>query len=330
MKKILIIRFSSIGDIILTTPVVRCIRQQIDGCEIHYLIKTQFASVISENPYIDRIFTIKNSINEVIPALKAEKYDLVIDLHKNFRSLGVKLRLMKTSHSFPKLNFKKWLLVHFKINRMPDLHIVDRYFEAIKKTGVKNDFAGLDYFIPEKDVVKLTSLPPGFQDGYAGLVIGGKHKTKQLPVEKTIQLCKSLHFPVVILGGKEDREEAEKIADSSGITAYNSCGLYNLNQSASLVQQAKVVITNDTGLMHIAAAFHKKIISIWGNTVPELGMYPYLPQQKDRYFIFEVKHLSCRPCSKIGFTNCPKKHFRCMMDQNTSEIAAQARQFLEK
>lgn len=330
MKKILIIRLSSIGDIVLTTPVVRCTKLQFPDSEIHYLTKTQFATVLKDNPYIQKIYTINDKISEVIADLKSEEYDVVIDLHKNFRSLGVRLRLGKKSYSFPKLNFKKWLLVKCKINRMPDVHIVDRYFESVRRLGVKNDYLGLDYFIPEKEEIDLASLPAGFQDGYVGIVIGGKHKTKQLPVEKTIQLCKSLHFPVVILGGKEDRDEAEKIVELAGGMIFNACGLYNLNQSASLVQQAKVVITNDTGLMHIAAAFHKKIISIWGNTVPELGMYPYLPQEKNQYSIFEVKNLPCRPCSKIGFTHCPKKHFRCMMEQDVEKIARQTVLYFEK
>jgi ADP-heptose:LPS heptosyltransferase len=310
--------------------VIRCTKLQFPDYKIHYLTKAQFATVLKENQYIDKIYTIKNNISEVFSELKTEKYDVVIDLHKNFRSLGVRFQLGTKSYSFPKLNFEKWLLVHCKINRMPDVHIVDRYFEAVKNLGVKNDYLGLDFFIPEKDKIDLASLPSGFQDGYTGLVIGGKHKTKQLPVEKTIELCRKLHYPVIILGGKEDRDEAEKIVTASGIVTFNACGLYNLNQSASLVQQADVVITNDTGLMHIAAAFHKKIISIWGNTVPELGMYPYLPKEPEQYSIFEVKNLPCRPCSKIGFTSCPKKHFRCMMDQDTTEIAKQAKRFLEE
>jgi ADP-heptose:LPS heptosyltransferase len=302
----------------------------LPGCEIHYLTKTQFATVLKDNPYIQKIYTINHKISEVIADLKSEKYDIVLDLHKNFRSLGVRLRLGVRSYSFPKLNFKKWLLVQCKINRMPDVHIVDRYFESVRLLGVKNDYLGLDYFIPEKDNISSESLPPGFRDGYIALVIGGKHRTKQLPAEKTIDLCMKLNYPVIILGGKDDRDEAEKTVNASGVAIFNACGRYNLNQSASLVKQANIVITNDTGLMHIAAAFHKKIISIWGNTVPELGMYPYLPQEKDRYSIFEVKNLYCRPCSKIGFTHCPKKHFRCMMDQDISEIAAQARLFLEE
>lgn len=329
MKKVLIIRLSSIGDIVLTSPVVRCAKQQITNCELHFLTKAQFAPVVLENPYIDKVLVIRKSIKEILPALKAENYDVVIDLHKNFRSLGVRISLLKKSFSFPKLNFKKWLLVRFKINRMPDVHIVDRYFEAVKKCGVKNDFAGLDYFIPEKDEVDLTTLPAQFQGGFAGLVVGGKHKTKQLPVEKAIELCRKIYLPVIIFGGKEDREEALKIAAGVGERVFNICGNYNLNQSASLIRQAKVVITNDTGLMHIAAAFHKKIVSIWGNTVPELGMYPYLPQERERYSIFEIKNLSCRPCSKIGFEKCPKKHFRCMMDQDVDKIAQKVNDYLK-
>jgi len=310
--------------------VFRCTKQQIPDCEIHYLTKTQFATVLKENPYIKKIYTINYKIGEVISDLKTEKYDVVIDLHKNFRSLGVRLRLGVKSYSFPKLNFKKWLLVRCKINRMPDVHIVDRYFEAVKHLGVKNDYLGLDYFIPEKDDVDPAILPSGFQDGYIGLVIGGKHKTKQLPVEKTIDLCRKLHFPVIILGGKEDKAEAEKIVEFAGGMIFNACGLYNLNQSASLVKQAKVVITNDTGLMHITAAFHKKIISIWGNTVPEFGMYPYLPKKPELFSIFEVKNLPCRPCSKIGFNACPKGHFKCMRDQDIEKISKQAAIYFEK
>lgn len=320
MKKILIIRFSSIGDIVLTTPIIRCIKNQIPDAEIHYLTKKQFAPVLEANSYIDKLFSINEKIAEVLPELKKESYDFVIDLHKNFRSKGIIFNLKKPASSFSKLNFKKWLVVNLKINRLPDIHIVDRYFEAVVKLNVINDDKGLDYFIPEKDKVDMNSLPALHQKGFIGWVIGGKHNTKIYPEEKIIEVCKNTVEPIILLGGPEDAEKGNRIAGSTSKHVYNSCGMYNINQSASLVKQSKKIITNDTGLMHIAAAFKKEIISFWGNTIPEFGMYPYLPGDEKRSHILQVNDLSCRPCSKLGYEECPKKHFDCMNKIETKKI----------
>ena len=318
MRKILIIRFSSIGDIILTTPVIRCLKQQTGNCEVHYLTKEQFRPMLADNPFIDKIFTIREKISEIIPDLKKENYDHVVDLHKNFRSLGVRIQLRRPSTSFPKINFKKWLLVNFKINLLPDVHIVDRYFKAVESLNIKNDGKGLDYFIPAEDEITDADLPSTHRDGYIGFVIGGKHATKQLSPEKIINLCKKINKPVILLGGPDDASLSEKVRVGVGDKIFNACGGFSLNQSASLVKHAEKIITNDTGLMHIAAAFKKEIISVWGNTVPEFGMYPYFPGNENRSVIIEVKGLSCRPCSKIGYDKCPKGHFNCIekIDEN--------------
>ena len=322
MKKILIIRFSSIGDIVLTTPVVRCLKQQLDGVEIHYLTKIQYRPVIEDNPYISRIFTIQHKIDEVLFDLNKEDYDYIIDLHKNFRSQGILFKLQKSSSTFNKINFKKWLIVNLKINQLPDIHIVDRYLKAVEFLGIKNDEAGLDYFIPEKDKVEITSLPGLFQSGYVGWAIGGNHNTKIYPIEKIIQVCREIKSSVILLGGKEDFEKGEEINKAIGDRIFNACGKFNINQSASLVQQADKIITNDTGLMHIAAAFKKEIISLWGNTIPEFGMYPYMPGDENKSTILEVENLKCRPCSKLGYKKCPKKHFDCMNKIDISAISA--------
>lgn len=318
MKKILIIRFSSIGDIVLTTPVIRCIKEQKPETEIHYLTKKSFKGILENNPYITKIHAIEKNVNEVISDLKKEKFDLVIDLHSNLRSSQVKINLGKPANTFKKLNFKKWILVNFKINTMPALHIVDRYMKTVEQLGIHNDNKGLDYFIPEKDEIKITSLPSMHQNGYIGFVIGAKHFTKQLPTEKIISICKKINQPIVLLGGKEDIARANEIEKAIGTNIYNACGKYNLNQSASFIKQAKKIITHDTGLMHIAAAFKKEILSVWGNTVPAFGFTPYLPDPKSK--IIEVKNLSCRPCSKIGYDKCPKGHFKCMVDIDEKEF----------
>ena len=311
IKKILIIRFSSIGDIVLTTPVLRCIKEQKPEIEIHYLTKKTFKGILENNPYLTKIHSIEKEVKEIAEELKKENFDFVIDLHNNIRSLQTKRIIGKRSSSFKKLNFKKWLLVNFKINNMPPIHIVDRYLQAAASLGIINDNKGLDYFIPEKDEVNISSLPLSHQTDYIGFVIGAKHFTKQLPTEKIISICKKLNHPIVVLGGKEDIENALEIEKAVGTNIYNACGKYNLNQSASIVKQAKKIISHDTGLMHIAAAFKKEIISVWGNTVPDFGFTPYLPATGSK--IVEVKNLSCRPCSKIGYNKCPKGHFKCMM-----------------
>lgn len=314
MKKILIIRFSSIGDIVLTTPVVRCLKLQT-GAEIHFLTKRPFKGILENNPYITKVHTLEKEVKEVIDELKREDFDHIIDLHNNIRSAQTKRSLGKPSSSFKKLNFKKWLLVNFKIDKMPAAHVVDRYMDTVSSLNVVNDNKGLDYFIPSGDEVLITSLPDSHQT-YIGFVIGAKHFTKQLPVEKIISICKKLNQPIILLGGKEDSERAIQIEKAVGPLIFNACGKYNLNQSASLVRQARKIITHDTGLMHIAAAFKKEIISVWGNTVPAFGFTPYLPAPNSK--IVEVKGLSCRPCSKIGYDKCPKGHFKCMknIDEN--------------
>ena len=310
MKKILIIRFSSIGDIVLTTPVIRCLKKQLNA-EVHYLTKSSFKGILNNNPYVDKVHTIEKEISsELIAELKNENFDFIADLHHNLRTLRLKKALNISSKSFPKYNIQKWLLVNLKIDRMPQMHIVDRYMETVSSLGVVNDAKGLDYFIPETSKVDLSRLPEIQSNGYVGIVIGGQHATKMMPILKLIELCDSLSEPIVLLGGPEDKLRGEEIVNAVGVKVFNGCGQFKLDESASLVQQANWVITHDTGLMHIAAAFKKRIVSVWGNTVPELGMYPYLPDPSSK--IVQIKGLSCRPCSKIGYSKCPKSHFKCM------------------
>ena len=320
--KILVIRFSSIGDIVLTTPVIRCLKNQIDDVEIHVLTKKKFSSLYKTNPYINKVYEYDDSLKKNIEELKLENYDYIVDLQKNKRSLRATRALHKPHSSFPKLNFKKFLLTTFKINLMPDIHIVDRYFKAVEKLGVKNDYQGLDFFISEKNDYPLSELPENFQKGYHAFVIGGTYKTKILPAVKIVEIIQKLNEPVILLGGPDDVERAEEIlsAVSCQLSAISLVGKINLEQSASIVKKAKSVLTNDTGLMHIAAAFHKNIVSVWGNTVPELGMYPYLPKEKEKCHIVECKDVKCRPCSKLGFKECPKRHFKCMMKIDSDTV----------
>jgi len=304
--KILVVRFSSIGDIVLTTPVVRMLKKQLNA-QLHYLTKSSYVSLLKNNPYIDLVYQIENSINEVIADLKKENYDYVIDLHNNLRTQILKIRMGVPAKSFNKLNMEKFMLTTFKLDSMPKVHIVDRYLETVKHLGIKNDNKGLDFFLLAADKVDVSIFPLD----YIVFVIGGQHATKMLPNEKIISIINKVNKPVLLVGGPEDFERGEQIVASTNNTL-NTCGKYSVLQSASLVQQAKMVITHDTGMMHIAAAFGQKIYSVWGNTVPEFGMYPYLENEDSKRI--EVQGLSCRPCSKIGYAKCPKGHFKCMQE----------------
>jgi ADP-heptose:LPS heptosyltransferase len=316
--KILIIRLSSIGDIVLTSLVIRCLKIQVKNAEIHFVTKHLFAPILNANPYIDKVHVLDDNFGELFNELKPEKFDYIIDLHHNFRSARIKRKLKTKAFSVNKLNWQKMLLIRFKINRLPQKHIVDRYLETTSALGIENDGKGLDYFITEQEEFKITDLPLPFQTGFVAFVIAGTYKTKKLPVEKISEICQKINFPVILLGGKREFDEGEKVLSQSKGNVLNYAGKISLNRSASLVRDANVVLTNDTGLMHIAAAFQKKILSFWGNTVADFGMVPYQPHPVSQRM--EVENLKCRPCSKLGFQKCPKKHFRCMNDINVDEV----------
>lgn len=316
--KLLVIRLSSLGDIILTTPIIRCLKKQLNA-EIHYLTKAAGADLLKYNPYIDRLITVSKSPSELKNELLIEGYDYVIDLQKNYRTRSFRLNYLKNSSSFPKLNIKKWILVNLKINLLPNIHVVDRYFMALKPLGVTNDGLPCDVFTSQLEVNEASLIARPFLYGNV-MVIGAMHNTKQIPAELSAKIINHNPGNWLLLGGKNDRLKAEQIASLCNQNIANACGLLSFNGSIEALRHANAVVTPDTGLMHAAAALGKRIFSVWGNTVPSFGMYPYMPTLPDNYKIIEVNDLKCRPCSKIGHDTCPKNHFNCMNLIDVSEI----------
>jgi len=320
LTKALIIRFSSIGDIVLTTPVIRNLKTQIYGdVEIHFLTKKAFQNILTPNPYVSKVYTIEKSTNEIIEKLKDERYDYIIDLHKNLRSTRVKRALKSLSFSFNKLNWQKWLLVNFGIDKLPKVHIVDRYMETLKAFGIENDNKGLDFFIQEED--RDFSIPASHQNGFIAVGIGAAHWRKKLRVSQYVEVCKQINYPIALLGGPSEQEEGDKISDQFDGRVWNTAGDTSIGQSAFLIEKSKLLITPDTGIMHIAAALKKPIISIWGATIPGFGMYPYLNENLNK--MVEASHLSKRPCSKLG-TKCKYKPCKCIDELSLPEIVETA------
>lgn len=317
--KFLVIRFSSIGDIVLASPVLRCLKKQVMTAEVHFLTKSSFKAVTISNPYVDKFFYYDNNINTVIDQLKKEEYDYVIDLHNNFRSNKVKRSLGVKSYTINKLNFEKFLLTRLNIDIMPKRHITKRSLDTIADFGVIDDDAGLDYFIPEEDLVKESDIPASHHAGYIAIVIGASYHTKKLPVHKLTALCERIDHPIILIGGREDARVGEEVAAFGDGKVYNACGKFNLNESADLVRRSKLVISHDTGLQYIASAFNKKVLALWGSTSPRLDVEPYyskafLSTQKEKPYenIIRLPELWCQPCSKYGKKKCPLGHFKCM------------------
>jgi ADP-heptose:LPS heptosyltransferase len=325
--KFLVIRFSSIGDVVLTSPVVRCLRTQLPDAEIHFLIRPAFQSVLVNNPYITKLHLLQESISDTVDTLKEERFDYVIDLQRNLRSLRIKRGLKVPAFSFKKLNFQKLVFTKLKWNVMPkQVHVVDRYLNTVNLFGVYNDGAGLDYFIKPGEEVSEKDIPASHHAGFISVVIGGSFYTKKLPVYKLKELCSKIDHPIILLGGPEDATVGEEIKKVDSIKVYNACGKFSLNESADLIRRSKLVVSHDTGLMHIAAAYKKQIITVWGSTTPSFGMYPYygvnfLSQQiTTPCDDIQVHKLWCRPCTKIGKRTCPQGHFKCMKNISIDEL----------
>lgn len=315
--KILVIRFSSMGDIIYTTPVVRCLKQQLPGAEIHFLTKPAFRYIYDNNPYLDKLLLLKPSLTDTIRDIKAEKYDYLIDLHSNLRTSIIKLRTGIKSFTYDKQRLRKWLSLKFNLKLVPPVHLVDRYLKAVKPLGIVNDGQPINYYI--KNQYSLTNLLPAtHQQGFVAFVIGATHFTKRMPNAKIISLCRQINLPIVLLGGNDVKANGDKIAAALGTHIYNACGITTLDESVFITSQAKRLIGFDTGLTHIAEAFNIPIASIWGSTTPELlGVQPY----QINYALVAGIELACRPCSKFGQEKCPLGHFKCMNDMPEEPLA---------
>ena len=317
--RLLFIRFSAIGDIVLASPALRCAKQQIPGVEIHFLTKKSMKAVSEANPYVDQFHYFDKDLSTTIQELKACNFDYIIDLHKNLRTLRIRLALGVPYLSYNKLSVEKFLLTKFQVNRMADRHISMRSVDTLAPLGVSYDGKGLDYFVPSE-----VSQPVFFPKGYVALVIGASYATKKLPLESLKVLCSQIPHPIVLVGGKEEVADGEALALLDPTRIVNTCGAYSLHESALIVSKARLVISHDTGMLYIACAFEKNVIAIWGATSPALQVEPFMPDDsKAQVFQSIVPDLACQPCSNFGTKTCPKGHFACMKQQDLPEITRQ-------
>ncbi|MCQ2269988.1 MAG: glycosyltransferase family 9 protein [Bacteroidales bacterium] len=325
--KILIIRFNAIGDIILTTPVIRAIHHQIKQAEIHILVNQKYQNVLANNPYISKIHTYSNNKNQVVEQLKTEQFNFVLDLQNTRKSHKICHQLNLPHSSFNKLKIKKLIYTRLKINTLPLNHIVDRYFDAAKPLLIVNDGQGLDFNIPETEKFNTDNLPIFFEDGFIAILLDADKGTKKIPINKLMEIIPMLLKPVVLIGDKNSSAIGDELVNRLGDRVYNICGQLSVNQYASLIDQSLCVLTGDNDYMQVAAALRKPICSLWGSSIPEFGNYPYMPTDRELFRMFEICSIKCRPCGKRGFRKCPHRNFKCMNRISSFEVAEWINQF---
>jgi len=324
IKKVLCIRLSAIGDLVVCTPVFRALAQQL-GAEVHVLTKPVPGIMLEGNQHVAKVIHWRDQ--GLVTELKAEKYDLVIDLHCNLRSHRLRLSLGIPALGYRKRNLAKRLLGH-GVDWLGEEHILHRYFKALAPLGIAYDLGGLDYFAEaemEWSAELKNCLYAPENEGFIALVLGATHETKRMPASLIADICMQAKGQVILLGGDDVKklaaESLQSLDEQAKSRVTDLCGQLSLRQSAKLVAQAKGIITPDTGLMHVAAALHRPMVVVWGNTVPAYGMYPVLPEgRKELAHYAQVQELTCRPCGRIGYKECPKGHFNCMRKQSATEI----------
>lgn len=321
IKKILIIRLSSLGDLLLTTPLIRSIINKYPHLEIDFITRYEFSDALKYNPNLSNLFSYnKNGENKkLFEDLIGRNYDLIIDLQNNNRSAGIVQSLSRPVAKFHKPNVKKFLLVNFKINMFKQLlSIPERYADAVKE--VELDDEGLELFVPDKIKSRISK-----DKRHVGFCPGSKHFTKMWPEQYFIDLGNKLKAEgkkIILFGGKDDKKICTNIS-SQIKDSIDLSGEDDLLQIAADMKNCEYIICNDSGLMHTACAADIPVVVLFGSTVIEFGFFPYKAQS----LVLENNSLSCRPCSHIGKKSCPKKHFKCMKDLSPSFVHEKLKNF---
>jgi lipopolysaccharide heptosyltransferase II len=328
--KFLIIRFSSIGDVILTTPLVRCLRAAYPDSQIDFLVKSEFAIVLSQNSHISNILTFdkkagKGELARVRSQVTNTGYTHILDIQKNIRSIYISTGSGAKVSSFSKKLFARNMLIRFNINIYREVKPVYlRYFESVANLGVTYDNRGTEVFPPSSERDKITGILElnNFLPQFPLLVVapGAQWENKRWPVEgfaaAADNFCDETGAKTILIGGDGDIEICSSVQSLMKSAALNLAGKLSLMGSAALLGKASMVFTNDTGMLHMAQAMKAPVVAVYGPTTRELGFFP-IPENSR---VAETA-ISCRPCTQKGLHHCPKKHFRCMNDIKSEQVS---------
>jgi heptosyltransferase-2 len=313
----LILRYSSLGDIILATPVLDTLKDRYLGIKIDWIVHEKFKDAIIKNRKIDRVFTFhdKKSLSEVRDEIAGENYDFVFDLHINGRTRFI-TKIFENVYRYNKRVWERFKLVYFKSKYDKIIPVPHLYFSALRKAGFTIPLTYKPSFYIDKDVEKAVLKRYRVLKDFIVVAPGASYFTKMWPKEYFKKVLDKLNYTVVILGYGEEENRVARFISQGNIKAYDLCGKLSLEESAVFIKRAKAMLTNDSGLMHIAQCFRTPVVAIYGSTTEEFGFFPYATE----HTIHEVSDLSCRPCTHFGKKRCPKGHFRCMLEISPKDV----------
>lgn len=315
-KKVLVIRFNSIGDIVLTSPVAKALCES--EFEVHFLVKKVFADLVKPNPNVFKVWELGNNLEDIIKALKQVEFYAIVDLHNTIRSYKV-VKSLNCSfvYKFKKPRLKYWMLTNLHLAVKPEAHIVDRFLTVIEPLVGEVKYPQTEFYFSDKLSKEVEDeLPTSF----VSIGVGAAFYTKTIPVDKIARVINQTEKPIVLLGGPNDLENTNQVLKLVEKPVVNLVGKISISESAHVISRSDVLISGDTGMMHIGAALGVRMINIFGSTHPILGYTPHYGNLENKSQIIQVSGLKCRPCTKQGRKDCPKGHFKCMNDVNVDEI----------
>lgn len=330
---VLAVRFSSIGDVLLTTPLFRAIRHRHPAARITVLTKQAYAPLLSHNPHLDRVIGVApdRSLTSVAAELRAGKYTHRLDLHDSLRSHMLRTLVPGQWRSYPKHRVARALLIYAKRNRYRDRRpVAERYFSAAGNLDVAPD-GGPPEFVLGAEAEREASdwlAKAGIGQGRPMIAVapGAAHATKRWPLEHWRALIRRLvaqGFDVSIVGGADDAALGEELSPIAGERVVSAAGVFGLQGTGALLRRSAALVCGDTGVMHMATGVGTPVVALFGPTVEAFGFFPYT----NRASVLELT-LSCRPCSSKGGPRCPLGHHRCLIDIDPESVYGRVRRFV--
>ncbi|GMV53647.1 MAG: hypothetical protein OKBPIBMD_00237 [Chlorobi bacterium] len=339
-ESILVIRLSSLGDVILATPVIRQLQRTYPDAIIDVAVREQYGMVYTSNPRVRRVWNVAPSVTAdsdmdnwklaMLDTVPGGRYDLVVDLQNNVASTAVRHGLGMHTVKYPKFRMQKLAMVWLKKFPSATTHVIDRYRMALANYPLALDTDGPELWLPEERASGVYKPDPsrrmhgeqpatGTLEGLQiGISPGARHFTKRWPAESYGQLCAQLvrmGARVMLVGGTADTDACNRVANVAGVPVQRADGATTLDATVRALDACDVLVGNDSAVMHMAAARRIPTIAIFGSSVRELGFTPY----GVRYHIVEY-NIRCRPCSHIGRQRCPQKHFKCMLMTTPNQV----------